>query len=162
MGRRKRASRALLSCHVSVLMVECGGIHNRRISFYLKYQTLSALPLLNFHGVWDTHYAGLAQHDLIDALFRKGNGGMADTAEQVANWFLAHNAYQSKDDEYIDPITHLKLQKLLYYAQGTHLAISGVPLFDENILAWEHGSVVREVYDKYHEKGRTPLEPVVI
>lgn len=30
-----------------------------------------------------------------------------------------------------DQITNLKLNKLLYYAQGCHLARTGEPLFDE-------------------------------
>lgn len=46
-------------------------------------------------------------------------------------------------------ITNLKLQKLLYYAQGFHLAISGEPLFEEEIQAWLHGPVVPEVYSRY-------------
>jgi uncharacterized phage-associated protein len=41
------------------------------------------------------------------------------------------------------------LQKLLYYAQGFHLAISGEPLFEEEIQAWLHGPVVPEVYSTY-------------
>ncbi|WP_242304825.1 Panacea domain-containing protein [Bacillus cereus group sp. BfR-BA-01350] len=50
-------------------------------------------------------------------------------------------------------ITNLKLQKLLYYAQGFHLAILGRPLFEEEIQAWLHGPVVPEVYNEY--KGFT-------
>lgn len=48
-----------------------------------------------------------------------------------------------------DAITNLKLQKLLYYCQGFNIALKGRPLFKEDILAWEHGPVVREVYDIY-------------
>ncbi|MCM3412672.1 Panacea domain-containing protein [Metabacillus litoralis] len=47
-------------------------------------------------------------------------------------------------------ITPLKLQKLLYYCQGWHMAFSkGEPLFDENLEAWEHGPVAPEIYFKY-------------
>ena len=42
--------------------------------------------------------------------------------------------------------TTMKLQKLLYYCQGWHLAWDGVPLFDAEIEAWSNGPVVREVY----------------
>jgi len=84
---------------------------------------------------------------------------MVYSAETVANWFLAHNAYEyKKDGESIEPVTHLKLQKLLYYAQGAYLAIYGVPLFNEDIVAWEHGPVVKEVYDKFHGSGNAPLD----
>ena len=48
-----------------------------------------------------------------------------------------------------DTISNLKLQKLLYYAQGFFLAIYDRPLFKEDIVSWDHGPVVREVYDEY-------------
>ena len=50
-----------------------------------------------------------------------------------------------------------KLQKLLYYTQGFHLAIYGVPLFEEKLIAWEHGPVVKEVYDKFKEFGSNAI-----
>ena len=52
-----------------------------------------------------------------------------------------------------ESITNLKLQKLLYYAQGFHLALHGTPLFDEEIEAWAHGPVVPEVYKEYRTNG---------
>jgi len=45
----------------------------------------------------------------------------------------------------------LKLQKLLYYAQGFHLALFNKPLFDDKIEAWKHGPVVRSVYRVYSQ-----------
>ena len=33
-------------------------------------------------------------------------------------------------------LTNLKLQKLLYYQQGYHLAAFGTPLFEENVESW--------------------------
>ena len=45
-------------------------------------------------------------------------------------------------------MTNLKVQKLVYYAQGYHLAIFGKPLFDEPILAWQHGPVVESLYNE--------------
>jgi uncharacterized phage-associated protein len=50
-------------------------------------------------------------------------------------------------------ITHLKLQKLVYYAQGWNLAINRKPLFQEEIRAWEHGPVVPELYNEYRRYG---------
>ena len=35
-----------------------------------------------------------------------------------------------------DPVTNLKLQKLLYYVQGWHLALKGQPAFPERLEAW--------------------------
>ncbi|MDQ1633589.1 MAG: hypothetical protein QOJ32_398 [Frankiaceae bacterium] len=39
-----------------------------------------------------------------------------------------------------------KLHKLLYYAQGHHLAALGRPLFSESISAWDMGPVVGEFW----------------
>jgi len=48
-------------------------------------------------------------------------------------------------------ISNLKLQKLLYYAQGWHLALYNKPLFSDRIEAWVYGSVVPTVYRKYQK-----------
>lgn len=56
-----------------------------------------------------------------------------------------------------DVISNLKLQKLLYYAQGYHLAIYDKPLFDNDILAWTYGPVVKEVYYEYSNNGANAL-----
>ena len=48
------------------------------------------------------------------------------------------------------PITHLKLQKLLYYAQVYSLLRFQKPLFNNDLQAWIHGPVCPEVYDVYH------------
>ena len=66
-------------------------------------------------------------------------------ALEVARYFITLNKEQCLD-ELID-LSKLKLQKLLYYAQGYYTALFNKPLFEENIEAWEHGPVVREVYD---------------
>lgn len=50
-------------------------------------------------------------------------------------------------------ITPLKLQKLVYYAQGFHLRENGEVLFDDNLLAWDHGPVVRQLFDDYRDYG---------
>jgi uncharacterized phage-associated protein len=51
-------------------------------------------------------------------------------------------------------IPHLKLQKLIYFAQAAHLAINDEELFDEQIEAWPLGPVVRSVYDVFQDHGR--------
>lgn len=56
-----------------------------------------------------------------------------------------------------DAISNLKLQKLLYYVQGFHLAIFNEPLFEEPIKAWEHGPVVEEVYFRYKDFGANAI-----
>lgn len=44
------------------------------------------------------------------------------------------------------PFGGLQLQKLLYYAQGWHLAWTGRPLFDDDFEAWTLGPVVPDVW----------------
>lgn len=70
----------------------------------------------------------------------------------VADFFV-QIANQSEDDS----ITNLKLNKLLYYAQGAFLARTGAPLFHNNIEAWQHGPVVPDVYRKYKVCGKNPI-----
>ena len=65
-------------------------------------------------------------------------------------------------DEYGELITHLKLQKILYYAQADYLVENkGIPLFEEPIEAWQYGPVVRSVYDKYKQFGRNPISMLI-
>lgn len=74
------------------------------------------------------------------------------TALQVAQWFLAHNRIATAD-EGAEYISNLKLQKLLYYAQGCFLAVTDRPLFSDSIVAWQHGPVVESVYHQYKCNG---------
>lgn len=72
-------------------------------------------------------------------------------AIQIAHWFLKRNE-QAMDEKGAEKMTLLKLLKLLYYSEGCYLAMhSGAQLFGEPILAWEHGPVVEEVYQKYKQ-----------
>lgn len=57
-------------------------------------------------------------------------------------------------------ITHRKLQKLLYYCQGLHLAREGVPLFRERIEAWDFGPVCPSVYHNLKHNGGSALYPI--
>lgn len=79
------------------------------------------------------------------------------SALDIAKWFLNINRAQMnfEDSEYI---TNLKLQKLLYYAQGYYLARKNDPLFKEDFIAWEHGPVIRKVYDEYKKNGAKGIE----
>jgi uncharacterized phage-associated protein len=82
---------------------------------------------------------------------------MAYPALTIAKYFLSLS-----DENSGDLISNLKLQKLLYYAQGFYVAVNGVknPLFEEDIFAWKHGPVVRSVYKHYNKfKGDAlPIE----
>lgn len=70
--------------------------------------------------------------------------------------------FKAQDDEPNggDRMTNLKLQKLLYYQQGYHLAFFGTPLFDDEIEAWMYGPVVPSVYNVYSKYIASTLPEV--
>jgi len=70
----------------------------------------------------------------------------------VASWFLTEGAECMGEHP-----THMKLQKLLYYAQGAFLALKDELLFEEDIRAWDHGPVVPKVYNKYKKYGNKKI-----
>lgn len=59
------------------------------------------------------------------------------TADQVASVIIARNVRPWTDA--------MSLQKLLYYAQSWHLAVTGEPLFSEQFKAYKDGPVVPHV-----------------
>lgn len=95
--------------------------------------------------------------------FRGGSMKKGFKAIDFANWFLWYNEIQQiqqeNDDDYdvYEGLTHLKIQKLLYYAEGINLAVTGDSLFKEKIYAWPHGPVVKEVYELLHSNGKKEI-----
>lgn len=63
------------------------------------------------------------------------------------------------DIEHGDTISNLKLQKLLYYMQGIHLAYFNEPFFNENIEAWTYGPVVPIVFQKFKKFKKCAINP---
>jgi len=72
-------------------------------------------------------------------------------ASEIAEYFiwLAHDTGAL--------LTNLKLQKLLYYSQGWHLAFFKKPLFNDEIQAWVHGPVIPSIYKKYKKFQWNPI-----
>jgi len=56
-----------------------------------------------------------------------------------------------------DPLSHLRLQKLLYYVQSWHLAAFGKPMFRERIEAWASGPVVAEIWPHFEAHGYSSI-----
>lgn len=50
-------------------------------------------------------------------------------------------------------VTQMKLQKLVYFAQGYHLAKYNTPLIKEDFQAWKFGPVVPEIYEDFKLYG---------
>lgn len=72
---------------------------------------------------------------------------------EVVNWFLSKTT-----DE--NPITHLALQKLLYFSQSWDMAWNKKWLFEEDCEAWVHGAVYRSVYEEFKKFKYKPLPRV--
>lgn len=79
---------------------------------------------------------------------------MAYSADAIANFFL------DKAAQVNSALTHLQVQKLIYFAHGWYLALdpAGRPLIDELLEAWKHGPVVRSIYREFAKWGGNPIE----
>lgn len=78
---------------------------------------------------------------------------MTAKAIDVAKFLL----YLSSQDPHVNDLSNLKLQKLLYYCQGTSFRLFGKPVFKEPIEAWQFGPVVKEVYRRFSIFGSMPI-----
>jgi len=104
---------------------------------------------------WKSIQRGFTDNVFVAFHLRIGGIKMAKySAIDIADYLLS----LENDVEAGEVLSHLKLQKLLYYAQGFHLALYDEPLFDEKIEAWTHGPVCYDVYQKYkkYRSGRIP------
>jgi uncharacterized phage-associated protein len=69
-------------------------------------------------------------------------------AQDIANYFL-----WKAQEEGQELLSNMKLQKLVYYAQGLHLVLNNSPLFEEKIEAWTYGPVITGLYHAYKKFG---------
>lgn len=76
---------------------------------------------------------------------------MTYTPSHLANFMLDR---AEREDRGVSP---MKLLKLVYIGYGWVLAVLDKKLFDEPIYAWEHGPVVRSLYDEFKHFGPSPI-----
>jgi len=69
----------------------------------------------------------------------------------VANFFISKGL---GDGQPPDP---MKVQKLVYFGHGWHLAFYKNPLIDEFIEAWPYGPVVPTIYHEFKKYGPNPI-----
>jgi uncharacterized phage-associated protein len=76
------------------------------------------------------------------------------TPDAVSNYFLAIASGWGAE------ITPMKLQKLMYFAHGFHLALEqdGCPLVSEDCQAWEYGPVFPSTYQEFKDLGNKPID----
>ncbi|KAA0989827.1 Panacea domain-containing protein [Dyadobacter aurulentus] len=55
------------------------------------------------------------------------------------------------------PLTNMKLQKVLYLANGMHLALTEKPLLSDDIQAWRYGPVIPSVYNTFKGWADKPI-----
>lgn len=75
-----------------------------------------------------------------DTLKKAGKIGVGE----VIKFFL-----NKMDPEAGETITHLKLQKLLYFTQAWSMAINKNIIFTDDFEAWQHGPVIPSLYTNY-------------
>lgn len=80
-------------------------------------------------------------------------------ALQIARFFidLAEQQYRTHTGE---RMTALRLQKLMYFAQGWYMSRYGTPLFNEDMEAWKYGPVIPSVYQRYKEFQDGPIHDI--
>lgn len=76
---------------------------------------------------------------------------MTYSPKAIANCFLNRGF---RDKISIDP---LKIQKLIFYANGYYLALKGTPLINESFEAWPKGPVVSSLYREFKDFGFSPI-----
>lgn len=76
---------------------------------------------------------------------------MSYSALDIAKYVITSCSVQDQ------PVSNLKLQKMLYFLWVDFYKTTGRMLFEDNICAWKLGPVVPEVYYAYCHYAGTPI-----
>jgi uncharacterized phage-associated protein len=77
---------------------------------------------------------------------------MLYSPKSIANYFLDLAKASGQ------PISPMKLQKLVYYAHGWYVGYTGNPLIDEAVEAWQYGPVIPSLYHDFKRFGSGAIE----
>jgi len=80
-----------------------------------------------------------------------------ESAINIAKWFV-NRAAQDAEAMRGEYMTNLKLQKLLYYAQGMYSARYGSFLFEDDIINLQYGPVIPNVLNEYSKYRGSSIE----
>ncbi|OHD54247.1 MAG: hypothetical protein A2Y33_16380 [Spirochaetes bacterium GWF1_51_8] len=69
----------------------------------------------------------------------------------------ATNFFIQKGIEEGIPVDPMKIQKILYFANGFYLAAYNKRLIQERFQAWEYGPVIPELYQELKNFGMSPI-----
>jgi uncharacterized phage-associated protein len=78
----------------------------------------------------------------------------ASDSDKLSQWILANTPFRDH------PMTHLKLQKLMFYCYGAALAFGCESAVGDDIHfeAWAHGPVCRSLWHVYKDQGARPID----
>lgn len=83
-----------------------------------------------------------------------------ENVKEIAQWFVLRAADDvNRGGEYL---TKLKLQKLLYYAQGFYYAFFNKKLFEDKIIHMPYGPAVKTLLDDLKDIGNEPIESLKV
>jgi uncharacterized phage-associated protein len=76
---------------------------------------------------------------------------MQNMAEYAADYFISLGEKAQR------PLTPLELQKMLYFLEGLHLALTDERLFGESFQAWKNGPALPSVYKRFKNFKADPI-----
>jgi len=95
----------------------------------------------------DSFFQDVIKTDNVEYFIKQITGGKELKAYDVAKFILTFT-----------PISHLKLQKLLYYAYAEYFLATGKKLFKEPLVAFKYGPVVEDVFYKFRSNGSSSID----
>ena len=81
---------------------------------------------------------------------------MAYPAVSVANSII-----KLAKEKGINDLTHMKIQKLMYFAQFFYLKYFGKILIDDNFVRWEYGPVIPSLYYQLRSYQSQPINDYI-
>lgn len=70
--------------------------------------------------------------------------------QKVINWFAVKSDVNKKLFPAREELTQLRLMKLLYFTQGTYLALNGHPLIDDKVVNAPNGPMFESAHHLYN------------
>lgn len=114
---------------------------------------------IHAHNLWDMQTDGDDSFDeLVQAGFDAAENKTNEPLSAPYNPMVVANTLIKKMHDADKEINLIALQKMMYYAYGWYLAITGNPLFSEGIIKWTYGPLVQSVYHTFKEYGTENLD----
>ncbi len=76
----------------------------------------------------------------------------------VAPTIVANNFIKKAQEDDIEDLTPVKLQKLVYFLYRSYLKTTGKKLFSERFETWKYGPVIPSIYAEFNSYGKDPIK----